>query len=165
MSKPMACEMSLAPAATRLGEKRAVRARASMAARKHHVAGNHAGARRNPDLVFLLAQRAAGFDVVLVELPREQQREMLLLDPADQLAMGLEHRRNRRHLFFRLDEGIDALRQCGLDHRPKPAQPRTGGLIERIELQPWLEIGREIETHGSAAVARPPSAAAGACSL
>ncbi len=115
---------------------------------KHHVAGDHAGAGRDPDLVFLLAERPAGFDVALVELPREQQREMLLLDPADQLGVGLEHRRDRRHLLFRLDEGVDALRQCRLDRRPKPAQPRAGGLIEGVELQPWLEIGREIETHG-----------------
>src|SRR6266699_155714 len=81
----------------------------------------------------------------------KQQREMLLLDPADQVAVGLEHRRDRRHLLFRLDEGVDALRQCRLDRRPNPTQPRAGGLIEGVELQPWLEIGREIETHGSAA--------------
>src|SRR6266702_3569617 len=58
-----------------------------------------------------------------------QQREMLLLDPADQVAVGLEHRRDRRHLLFRLDEGVDALRQCRLDRRPNPTQPRAGGLM------------------------------------
>ena len=67
---------------------------------------------------------------------------MLPLDRADQLAVGLEHRRNRRHLLFRLDEGIDALRQRRLDQRPKPAELRAGRFVECIELQPGLEIGR-----------------------
>src|SRR5262249_27748720 len=55
---------------------------------QHHVAGDHAGARGDADLVFLLAQRAAGFDITLAELAAEQQRVMLLLHAADALAMA-----------------------------------------------------------------------------
>src|SRR5262249_18482718 len=112
------------------------------------------------DLVFLLAERAARLDIALVELAAEQQRVMLLLQGSDALAKGLEHRRNRRHLLFRRDEGVDSDCECRLDQGPEPAQLRTGGLIELIELQARFEIRRRVESHGNPPPAQPPSTAA-----
>jgi hypothetical protein len=136
---------------------------------KYHVAGDHPRAGRNPDLVFLLAQRPAGLDVALTELPGEHQRKMLLLDPANEIAVSPEHRRHRRHLRLRLDEGVDAFGKRRLDHGPELAQTRTGRRVEIVELEPRLEIRWQLEAHGdpSAAAAEgnrvPDAALCGKC--
>jgi hypothetical protein len=124
------------------------------------VAAEQPRSRRHADSVFLLAERAARFEICRSEIAREQEREMRRFDRADRVGIGLEDVPHGGHLQFTRDEIVDRREHSRPNHRPEAGKLRDGLAVEVVEREPYIGVGRQVELHGepvpAGAHARPP---------